>query len=157
MEINIINDSSIKRIYKKDIVRIVNYILEKERKSKNPLYRKFLKNIEFNDIEINFLFVDDNKIKEFNKKYFKRKGNTDIIAFSMLEGEQNKFSPVLGDVVISVETAKRNAKLYGNTFKQELLLLIIHSILHLLGYDHSEENSLMRKKEKEYFKKLVTL
>jgi probable rRNA maturation factor len=108
------------------------------------------------DKEISLSFVDDEKIKELNKEYLGKDKPTNVISFSLREGEYSDINPqIMGDIIISVETAQRDA-LWGNlTVSQEIDFLIIHGILHLLGYNHEnttrEETNKMRKKEKDLF------
>ncbi len=151
MKVNIFNESFKKFIFRNDIKRVTKAILHKELKH-NKLLRRFG---NAGNWEINFLFVDDKDILKFNKRFFKRNIATDVISFSMLEGDDIKNNNTLGDAIISVETAEFNANEYGNTYKEELLLLVIHSVLHILGYDHETDNGEMRKKENEYFQELV--
>ncbi len=94
--------------------------------------------------EIGLTLVDNQQIQILNKKYRKLNRPTDVLAFAMLEGEGGNFNPeILGDIVISTEKAFFQAPFYNHTFNEEFKLLIIHGILHLLGYDH------IRKKDKK--------
>jgi probable rRNA maturation factor len=117
---------------------------------------KILKNLDCADKEISLSFIDDEKIKQLNKQYLGKDKATNVLSFSLLEGEYGNINPqILGDVIISVETAQRDA-LYGKlTADQEIDFLIIHGILHLLGYNHEnttkKEIKKMRQKEKELF------
>lgn len=79
-------------------------------------------------IEINFIFVTDRVIRRYNKKYLHHDDTTDVIAFPMEEGG------VLGDILISTDTAKRQAREQGHTLLTELKILAIHGLLHLRGY-----------------------
>lgn len=111
------------------------------------------------DKEISLSFVDDEKIKELNKEYLGKDKPTNVISFSLREGEYSDINPqIMGDIIISVETAQRDA-LWGNlTVSQEIDFLIIHGILHLLGYNHEnttrKETNKMQKKENDLFKVL---
>lgn len=117
---------------------------------------KILKTLDCADKEISLSFVDDEKIKQLNKQYLGKNKATNVLSFSLLEGEYGNINPqILGDVIISVETAQRDA-LYGKlTVDQEIDFLIIHGILHLLGYNHEKttekETKKMRQKEKVLF------
>jgi probable rRNA maturation factor len=72
-----------------------------------------------------------------NEQYLNRRGPTNVIAFPMQEGEYTDISPqLLGDVVISAETAQREGTTAGLTFQERFDQLLVHGILHLLGYDH---------------------
>ena len=88
------------------------------------------------------------QMRELNRTYRGIDRTTDVLSFPQSEGPD--FS-ILGDIIISVDTARRNAKTHGITLKMELKKLIIHGILHLLGYDHKKkkETQIMREKEKE--------
>ena len=80
--------------------------------------------------------VTDNYIKDLNRKYRGVEEATDVLAFPMQEGEFSGLHPhLLGDVVISVERAREQAREFGHRFEEELSLLTIHGLLHLLGYD----------------------
>jgi probable rRNA maturation factor len=91
------------------------------------------------DKEIGIVFVDDREIRDLNEKYLKRDRPTNVISFPMAQGEFSEINPhLLGDVVISMETAIREAHELGLSLEEELAFLLIHGILHLTGYDHSE-------------------
>jgi probable rRNA maturation factor len=90
------------------------------------------------DKEIGVLFVDDREIRELNEQYLKRDRPTNVISFPMAQGEFSEINPqLLGDVVISVETAIREAHESDLSLEEEIAFLLIHGILHLLGYDHT--------------------
>lgn len=114
-----------------------------------------LENLDCRDKEISLLFIDDDGIREINKEYLGRDYPTNVIAFSMTEGEFGDINPdMLGDIIISVETALRNAKDAEIEFEEELDFLMIHGILHLLGYDHETSEAdarRMEEKERELF------
>jgi probable rRNA maturation factor len=108
------------------------------------------------DKEISLLFVDNNDIREINNRYLNRDYSTNVISFSLTEGEFGNINPnILGDVVISVETAQKDAEEAGIKLNDELDFLMIHGILHLLDYDHENTNEdeiqKMEKKEQELF------
>jgi probable rRNA maturation factor len=96
---------------------------------------------------VSVLLVDDAAMAELNQAYRGVAGPTDVLAFPMTEGRFGKLDgDLLGDVVISVETAARQA---ACGVRAELALLMVHGILHLLGYDHGtpDERRTMRRKE----------
>ena len=98
--------------------------------------------------EVSILLVDDHQIKEINKKYLHRNRPTDVISFSQIEGEGNpENAHLLGDVVVSVETAQRQAQESHTSLQDEVTFLLIHGMLHLLGYDH--EGSVSKAREME--------
>jgi probable rRNA maturation factor len=92
--------------------------------------------------EVSVLLTDDTQIEQLNKEYRHVDGSTDVLSFSQLEGDDNfaqeEDDGLLGDVVISVETAKRQAESQGHFLDEEIDVLLVHGILHLLGYDHAE-------------------
>lgn len=98
--------------------------------------------------DLSIAFVDDKKIIELNKRYRKKDSVTDVLSFGMHKAN------LLGDVVISVDTAKRNSFIYHSTLDEELILYIIHGILHLSGYDDAtaRDRRVMEKKQRELLK-----
>ena len=98
-------------------------------------------NIE-NDAEVSVTFCDNAYIKELNKEHRDKDSATDVLSFPMYDfASDDEEIPedeplLLGDIVISIERAKEQAKEIGNTFLEEIAFLVIHSMLHLLGYDH---------------------
>ena len=121
--------------------------------------KNVLKNLGYPKAEISILLTDDRQIQEINKKYLNRDRATDVIAFSLREGPFSDINPfLLGDVVISLETACDQAQQNGVKLEEETKRLLIHGILHLVGYDHevSNEQALaMRLKEEELFAKKI--
>ena len=102
------------------------------------------------DAELSILIVDDSEIAALNQEYLNRTGPTNVIAFPMREGLFPDITPnLLGDVVISVETSEREAHAAGVLPEERFLELLIHGILHLLGYDHeTDESEAIRMEEK---------
>ncbi len=89
------------------------------------------------DAELSILLCDDKTIHVLNRDYRDRDRATDVLAFAMREGEGAGVCPqLLGDVVISIETATRQADSAGKTIVNEIVFLLAHGLLHLLGYDH---------------------
>jgi len=89
--------------------------------------------------EIGIVFVDDAYIAGLNKQYRGVDAPTDVLSFAMLEGlpmPGDEEEPMLGDVVISLETAQRQAQDFGHSLEREIAYLTVHGVLHLLGYDH---------------------
>jgi probable rRNA maturation factor len=108
------------------------------------------------DAELSVLIVDDAEIREINRDYLGRDKATNVISFAMQEGEGTGVQPgLLGDVVISAETAARDAAEADLPFERELYFLLLHGILHLLGYDHERsteaEARRMEEREREIF------
>lgn len=84
--------------------------------------------------QVNFRFVGNPEIQKWHRDYFGDPAPTDVISFPM-RGKNKGEKDLLGDVVISVDTARRQARQFGKTFEEELTLYMIHGVLHLLGYD----------------------
>ena len=97
--------------------------------------------------DISIIFCSDNYILDINHKYLEHDYFTDIITFDYCEGDR-----ISGDLFISVDSVKENSLEYGVGFADELNRVIVHGILHLIGYDdHTDEDiSMMRKKENYY-------
>ena len=112
------------------------------------------------DAELSILILNNSGIQEVNREYLQRDRPTNVISFAMQEGEGAGLLPlVLGDVVISAERAAADAAEAEIPFEHELWFLLLHGVLHLLGYDHergsTEEAELMEAKETEIFTQLV--
>jgi len=107
------------------------------------------------EAELSLLFVDDLQIQELNRRYLRRDKPTNVLAFSMKQGEFPTLHPhLLGDLVISVETANRQSNRFGLSEMEMVILLMIHGVLHLTGYDHEgtkKEAKEMALKQKELF------
>lgn len=98
--------------------------------------------------EISLLFTDDDGIRALNSMYRDMEKPTNVLSFSMLEGEtEPPFSDLLGDVVISVETAQTEALEAGIHTEERLSQLLVHGILHLVGFDHEPDETAFREME----------
>ena len=116
-------------------------LLRLDKKMIRRLARAILRELNHLDKEIGIVFVDDREIRNLNQKYLKRDRPTNVISFPMAQGEFSEINPhLLGDVVISMETAIREAHELGLSLEEELAFLLIHGILHLLGYGHAGRN-----------------
>ena len=108
------------------------------------------------DQEISFLFVDNEQIRQINKQYLNRDHPTNVISFPLREGDYGDINPqVLGDIAISAERAFQDAVVGDLSLNDEIDFLMIHGLLHLLGYNHEggnkKESIKMRDKENEVF------
>ena len=106
--------------------------------------------------ELSIVIVGDRSIRILNREYLGRDKATNVISFSMQEGEFGHVSPdLLGDVAVSADTCAREAVAGDITFNSRLVFLLLHGILHLAGYDHERsgdaEARKMEKKEREIF------
>lgn len=99
---------------------------------------------------LNFIFCNDSYLKKMNKKYLDHNYNTDIITFD-LSTEKKKLE---GDIFISIDRVRVNSSSYKVTFKEELMRVMAHGVLHLSGYGDKSEKEIkaMRKKENEWLK-----
>ena len=97
--------------------------------------------------EINYIFCNDSYLLDINKKYLNHDTFTDIISFDYTIGKQ-----INGDIYISIDRIKENSKLYNTSFNNELLRVMIHGVLHYLGYKDktTDEKKTMRLKEDYY-------
>lgn len=107
------------------------------------------------EAELSLLFVNDREIQTLNRKYLHRDKPTNVLAFPMREGEFSTLHPhLLGDLVISVETAKRQSNRFGLDEMEMVILLLVHGVLHLIGYEHEgtkKSAGEMTLKQKELF------
>lgn len=104
-----------------------------------------LRKFDVYDGELSIVFATDSEIRPFNKRYRASNKPTDVLSFAL--GEEG----ILGDIIISVDRARSQSKIFGTSFKDEMELYIIHGVLHLLGCDDetAAARKTMRKKEKE--------
>ena len=105
------------------------------------------------DAELSISIIDDPEMHILNRDYRGMDKTTNVLSFAMNEGDFNTINPeILGDVVISADTAYSECIEYGMQFEERLLQLLIHGILHLVGYDHERgehDSEIMEKKSDE--------
>jgi probable rRNA maturation factor len=104
---------------------------------------------ELTDRDIELMLTDNAVIRAMNAEHRGVDKPTDVLSFPL---EKVPFTP-LGEIVISVEYARNKASEYGNALDDEIALLFIHGLLHLLGYDHETDNGQMRQKEAELIRR----
>jgi len=133
-------------------LNIVDIVVEEETGLENPPKEFSLKFVnlvldylDIKDKEISIVFTGDDSISKLNKFYRDKDESTDVLSFCQND-ETDEFSKVtqsnsLGDIIISLDTLKRNTKYFKVTFEEELNRLLIHGILHLSGMDHLTNNS----------------
>ena len=100
-----------------------------------------LDKLKIGDVTFNIIFVNNDYIHELNKNYRNIDRETDVITFAL--EDDKTFNPeerILGDVYISIDKAKSQSEEYGHSLKRELCFLAVHGMLHLLGYDHMEDD-----------------
>ncbi len=120
--------------------------------SLEQILRRALLYLKCQDKEVSVLLVDDEQIQQLNLQYRKKNSPTDVLAFRQRDDDSPLFdSAILGDIVISTPTAQRQAQEMGHSLERELKILLVHGLLHLLGYDHIEDKdaALMQPKEAE--------
>ena len=92
--------------------------------------------------ELSIIFVDDQQMIEYNKSYLGKDDTTDVMAFPVNEtNEEGIF--YLGDIIISLETAQKQAEELGHSFSEEADVLMTHALLHLIGFDHTKDQGQM--------------
>lgn len=107
-------------------------------------------NIKSKKTEVSILIVDNEKIRTINNKFRKMYKSTDVLSFPLLTKEEIKINNelILGDIIVSFDKVISQSKEYGHSIERELAFLIVHGMLHLLGYDHitsAEEESMLKK------------
>ena len=113
--------------------------------------------MDFHDKELSILLTDDYGMARINRRFLGRKGPTNVLAFPMMDFHSNDFeSNLLGDVVVSIDTAQRQAEESGTSFSLVFDRLVVHGLLHLLGYDHEQSGAEAKRMEKEE-ERLLTL
>jgi len=108
------------------------------------------------DYEVSLSIVDEDEIQELNREYRDKDSITDVLSFPLYEKDHVEESGMLGDIVICHKRAFDQADEFGHSYEREIIYLTVHSVLHLLGYDHeNEEDKLeMRTLEKEIMNEL---
>lgn len=135
-------DQHISKIIEESIVNTIKVFLEEE------------------NFEISVLIVDNNFIKELNKNYRNVNKETDVLSFPIFEFKNGKLLEdivimedeiPLGDIVISIEKAAQQAEEFGHSLEREVAYLTVHSVLHLLGFDHvgDDDRKVMREYEEQ--------
>jgi probable rRNA maturation factor len=120
--------------------------------------RKILNALACYDSELSIVLVDDDQMSSLNKKYRNRRGSTNVLAFAMREGEFGDISPqLLGDVIISLPTAQREAEEAGISLDNMIFRLLIHGILHLVGFEHDRGEDAAREMEERSSELLAIL
>ncbi len=126
-------------------------LVENKSKQKLPLelFEKIVAELKITQ-DIELLIVDNETIAKLNKQFRNKEEATDVLSFPLQSS--TPYIP-LGSIVISIDKAKEGAKKYHHLVSDELTLLFIHGLLHLIGYDHETDNGQMRKKEEELIEK----
>lgn len=148
MELNIVNEYDFTFEYEQQFKGLLKNAIEVTKRETN--------------IALSCIFVDDKKIHEINRDYRNIDRATDVISFALLDDDTflvpEEEAIELGDIFISIDTCKRQAQEYGHSFERELCFLFVHGVLHLLGYDHmnEEDEKVMISLQKEILDETVT-
>jgi probable rRNA maturation factor len=147
-------------------------ILNRQRKVRLPQRRleEFLQRVRqelgIGETQVTICLVSDTEIARMNEAFRKKTGPTDVLSFPAVKRRRpvrlrrgsaagdHKLGDYLGDIAIAPATAQRNAKLYSRSLQTELQILILHGVLHLLGYDHEADRGEMERIEKRLRKRL---
>ena len=149
-----------------DILEI-NYLDVEENEEDEKIIKKVLnkcfeeETLKDKNLYVNVVLTDSKNIQVINKEHRGIDSKTDVLSFPMYEkGELDNIKlekeDILGDMIISIEKVKEQAKEYDHSFERELAYMVVHSFYHLLGYDHINENEKkeMRQKEENILQKL---
>lgn len=135
----------------------------------NLVYKAVRGALEFEEVdfdcEVSVTFIDNEGIRSLNNEYRNKDSATDVLSFPMYAFTEDDmpdtdFSVELGDIVLSLERAAEQAEEFGHSYEREVAFLTVHSVLHLLGYDHelSEEDDLdMRERQRKIMEKINIL
>jgi len=137
-------------IYLEEGQALEESLLEKMYAAATFLFEK--EGVDAERAEVSLTLVEPEEIREINAEYRNVDSVTDVLSFPQYEGVEDMPEDgelILGDVVICVERAKEQAEEFGHSYEREFVYLFVHSLLHLLGYDHMEEDekAVMREKE----------
>ncbi len=104
--------------------------------------------------EVSVVLADDQYIQALNREYRGKDTPTDVLSFALNEGDEPEIfegpdEQLLGDIIISLETAKRQAEEYEHSVEREIAFLTVHGMLHLLGYDHIQEEDRLEMRQEE--------
>jgi len=142
---------------------------KKVRLSTRPLaafLHKLQRELKLDNGEVSIAFVSDAEIARWNESYRCKKGPTDVLSFPAAVRRKGQRSarkrgrlqeitePFLGDIAIAPETARRYAKKNGRPLESELRILMLHGVLHLMGYDHESDNGQMNRIEQKLRRRL---
>ena len=127
------------------INKFVSYILKDE----------YSEDFDKNEYYLSLLITTNEKIQKINREYRQKNAPTDVISFAYNETENIGTVNMLGDIVISIDRVKEQSNEYGHSDEREFYYVLCHGMLHLLGYDHIEEEDkvVMRRREEEILSK----
>jgi probable rRNA maturation factor len=145
----------------RDLVENQQRALPVELRSLRAYLAKAKKELRLERRAVGIRFIDDREMTRLNETYRHKKGSTDVLSFPFEDSaaakgksRRNRRAQYLGDIAISPRVARRNARQYGRTLPGELRILILHGLLHLLGYDHETDGGEMDRKEQRLRRRL---
>jgi len=148
-ELSLSNNQEVFPVNEQEIEQNAGLILEYIFKEENLLKESVLNDYDLSDktVSVDIVLTDDEEIQELNSSYRGIDKPTDVLSFALFaDGPEREITPdneiALGEVIISVETAKMQADESGITLEDQVDFLLCHGILHLMGYDHPDEESL---------------
>ncbi|MBP8744448.1 MAG: rRNA maturation RNase YbeY [Syntrophorhabdus sp.] len=126
----------------KVLIRESPKFLGTDKRTVRKIIENLLASLKLPDRDLSILFVDNKKIRQLNKQYFHKDYPTNVISFSYMDGLT---SEVIGDIVISIERTREEAESLSVPFYERLFTLIIHGLVHILGYDHTGDKNQARR------------
>lgn len=126
----------------KVLIRESPKFLGTDKRTVRKIIENLLASLKLPDRDLSILFVDNKKIRQLNKQYFHKDYPTNVISFSYMDGLT---SEVIGDIVISIERIREEAESLSVPFYERLFTLIIHGLVHILGYDHTGDKNQARR------------
>lgn len=162
---NVSNGASIRRVKRAHAIRIL--MIEINNLTTVRIDKNFLKEVakkvligeNRKERDLSIALVGFGRIKELNKKYRGKNQTTDVLAFavdSTFQIPDSRFN--FGEIIICPAQVKKNAKKFNTTFRKELIRILIHGILHILGYEHEKDRGAaekMEKKEEKYLEQIL--
>jgi len=138
----------------------INFLGIEETEEYTKIIEKVIKtcfkeeNLIDKNLYINIILTNPENIRKLNKEYRNIDKETDVLSFPMFEKEELEklkleHLEVLGDIIISIDRVKEQAKEYNHSFERELAYMLVHGFYHLMGYDHMEESEKVEMREKE--------
>ena len=128
------------------------------RRNLESFLRTLCDRLHVTEWEFTIVLANDRSIRRLNQQFRHKDQSTDVLSFPCLSKESRRDSfPIrhLGDIMISVETARRQAIQRGHSLEKEIEILLIHGLLHLLGYDHETDDGQMRRRERRLQRDLL--
>jgi probable rRNA maturation factor len=117
-------------------------------------YERARRELGFVSGSVTIQFISDKSMAELNETYRNKRGPTDVLSFPANGARPSRGAEYVGDIAISPETARRNARRYSRSLPAELRILILHGMIHLAGYDHEADDGEMVRLERRLRKRL---